>query len=116
MGHRKHWRLSESIVDRPLYVILTRSYMTKPNRTGSNTPPRGKEKGITINENATASKNKASTLSTTRVKGKGKENIVELSDASSNSIGLNTNDPITYDSDSVGSDEDELMEAQRNEL
>ncbi|KAG5614708.1 hypothetical protein H5410_014532 [Solanum commersonii] len=39
--------------------------MTKPNKAGSNTPPRGKEKRITLNEDATTSRNKATKLSTT---------------------------------------------------
>ncbi|KAG5577417.1 hypothetical protein H5410_057551 [Solanum commersonii] len=47
--------------------------MTKPNKEGSNTPFRGKEKGITINEDATASRTKATKLSTTC--GKAETNI-----------------------------------------
>uniref|UniRef100_M1D9F0 Uncharacterized protein n=1 Tax=Solanum tuberosum TaxID=4113 RepID=M1D9F0_SOLTU len=62
--------------------------MTKPNKEGSNTPLRGK----------------------------GNDKTVELSDASSDSASVYTNDPIPYDSESMDSDEDELMEARRNEL
>uniref|UniRef100_M1DNS5 Uncharacterized protein n=1 Tax=Solanum tuberosum TaxID=4113 RepID=M1DNS5_SOLTU len=90
--------------------------MTKPNKAGRYTPPRGKEKGITVNEDATASRNKATKLSTTGGKGKGIDKTVELSDASSDNTSFYTDDPTTYDSESMGSDEDELMEEQRNEL
>uniref|UniRef100_M1DT79 Polyprotein protein n=1 Tax=Solanum tuberosum TaxID=4113 RepID=M1DT79_SOLTU len=90
--------------------------MTKLNKEGRNTPPRVKENGITLNEDAVASRNMATKLSTTGGKGKGKDKTVKLSDASSNSTGFYTNDPTTYDSESMGSDEDEMMEAQRNEL
>uniref|UniRef100_M1DZS5 Uncharacterized protein n=1 Tax=Solanum tuberosum TaxID=4113 RepID=M1DZS5_SOLTU len=84
--------------------------MTKPNKAGSNTPPRSKEKGITINEDATASRNKATKLSPTGGKGKDKDKTIELLDASSDSTGFYTNDPTTYDSEGMGSDEDELKE------
>uniref|UniRef100_M1DB59 Polyprotein protein n=1 Tax=Solanum tuberosum TaxID=4113 RepID=M1DB59_SOLTU len=57
--------------------------MTKPNKAGRNTPPRGIEKGITINEDATSSRNKATKIYTTGGKGKGKDKTVELSDANS---------------------------------
>jgi len=84
--------------------------MTKPNKPGSNTPPRSKEKGITINEDATASRNKATKLSTTGGKGKDKDKTIALLDASSDSTSFYTNDPTTYDSVGIGSGEDELME------
>uniref|UniRef100_M1DXV6 Retrotransposon gag protein n=1 Tax=Solanum tuberosum TaxID=4113 RepID=M1DXV6_SOLTU len=90
--------------------------MTKPNKAGSNTPLRGKEKGITINEDATASRTMATKLSTISGKGKDKDKTVELSDASFDSTGFYTNDPTTYDSEGMGSDKDELMEARRNQV
>ncbi|WMV50770.1 hypothetical protein MTR67_044155 [Solanum verrucosum] len=63
-------------------------------------------------------RNKATKLSTTGGKGKGKDKTIKLSDASSDSTGFYTNDPTRYDSESMGydEDEDELMKAQRNEL
>uniref|UniRef100_M1DWF7 Uncharacterized protein n=1 Tax=Solanum tuberosum TaxID=4113 RepID=M1DWF7_SOLTU len=77
--------------------------MTKPNKVGSNTPPQRKGKEITINKDANASRHEAIKISTTSGKGKGKDKIVELSDASSDSTGFYTNDPTTYDSESMGS-------------
>uniref|UniRef100_M1DKH9 Uncharacterized protein n=1 Tax=Solanum tuberosum TaxID=4113 RepID=M1DKH9_SOLTU len=90
--------------------------MTKPNKAGSNAQPRRRGKGIAFNDDTTASMHNATKISTTGGKGKGKDKTIELSDASSDSTGFYTNDPTTYDSESMGSDEDELMEAHRNEL
>uniref|UniRef100_M1DKW4 Putative plant transposon protein domain-containing protein n=1 Tax=Solanum tuberosum TaxID=4113 RepID=M1DKW4_SOLTU len=75
-----------------------------------------KEKRITINDDAVASKINVVKPSSASKRGKGKDKIVELSDASSDSMGFYTNDPTTDNSESMSSDEDELIEARRNEL
>uniref|UniRef100_M1DR44 Uncharacterized protein n=1 Tax=Solanum tuberosum TaxID=4113 RepID=M1DR44_SOLTU len=90
--------------------------MARPKVTGSSKPTQSKKKRITINEDATASKSKVAQRFNTGRKGKGKDKTVELSDASSDSAGLYTNDPTTYDSESMSLGEDELREAWRNEL
>jgi len=90
---------------------------------GRNMPLQGKAKGITLNENATASRGKAIKLSTTGGKDKGKGKASELSEASSDSDGIYA----TYLTPSEGEDEhqepqtiefedDELFIAQRTEL
>uniref|UniRef100_M1DTV2 Polyprotein protein n=1 Tax=Solanum tuberosum TaxID=4113 RepID=M1DTV2_SOLTU len=90
--------------------------MARPKVTRSSKSTQSKKKGITINDDAVASKSNVAKLSNTSRKGKGKDKTVELLDASSDSMGFYTNDPTTYDSESMSSDEDELIEARRNEL
>uniref|UniRef100_M1DIJ2 Uncharacterized protein n=1 Tax=Solanum tuberosum TaxID=4113 RepID=M1DIJ2_SOLTU len=90
--------------------------MAIPKVIRSNKLTQSKKKGITINEDATASKSKVTQRFDTGRKGKGKHKTVELLDTSSDSAGFYTNDPTTYDSESMSSGEDELREVQRNEL
>jgi len=90
--------------------------MARPKVTRRSKPTQSKKTGITINDDAAASKSNVAILSNTSRKGKGKDKSVELSDASSDSMGFYTNDPTTYDSESMRSEEEKLIEAWRNEL
>uniref|UniRef100_M1DDG3 Putative plant transposon protein domain-containing protein n=1 Tax=Solanum tuberosum TaxID=4113 RepID=M1DDG3_SOLTU len=73
--------------------------MARPKVTGSGKPTQSKKKGITINEDAVASKSKVAQCFNTGRKGKGKDKSIELSDASSDCAGFYTNDLTTYDSE-----------------
>uniref|UniRef100_M1DKH5 Putative plant transposon protein domain-containing protein n=1 Tax=Solanum tuberosum TaxID=4113 RepID=M1DKH5_SOLTU len=94
---RKTWRMNEKcglVIDCPI-----RRNMAIPKVTRSNKPTQRKKKGITINDDAAAFKSNVMKPFSVSKGGKGKDKIVEPSDASSDSMGFYTNDPTTYDSE-----------------
>uniref|UniRef100_M1DA50 Retrotransposon gag protein n=1 Tax=Solanum tuberosum TaxID=4113 RepID=M1DA50_SOLTU len=97
-------------------VTIGSEDMARPKVTRSNKSTQSKKKGMTINDDAAASKSNVVKPSSASKRGKGKDKIIELSYASSDSMGFYTNDPTICDSETMSSDEDELIEARRNEL
>uniref|UniRef100_M1DL35 Putative plant transposon protein domain-containing protein n=1 Tax=Solanum tuberosum TaxID=4113 RepID=M1DL35_SOLTU len=106
-----------------LILHKVKSHDKRPKVVGRNIPPRGKANGITLNEDAAASKGKATKLRTTCGKGKGKGKAPVSPEESFDSDSIYDIYLTTFESESqyqepqtIVFDDDELVAVKRAEL